>query len=64
MLQYTWNYPSISVHHDNINLIYFFNFIGVQLIYNVAVISAVQSDTVTHIHASILFQIIFLDRPL
>ena len=38
----------------------FFFYIGVQLIYNVVLVSAVQqSDSVIHIHISILFQIPF-----
>ena len=36
-------------------------FIEVQVIYNVVLISAVQkSDSVTHIHISILFQILYI----
>ena len=41
------------------------SFIGVQLIYNVALVSAVQqSESVIHIHISTLFQILFPYRSL
>ena len=47
---------------------FFFNFlfyIGVQLINNVVLVSGVQqSDSVIHIHVSILFQILFPFRLL
>ena len=46
---------------------YFFKliFIGVQLIYNVVLVSAVQqSESVIHLHISILFQILFPHRLL
>ena len=40
-------------------------FIGVELIYNVVLVSGVQrSDSVIHIHISTLFQIIFHYRLL
>ena len=40
-------------------------FIGVQLIYNVVLVSAVQqSESVIHLHISILFQILFPHRLL
>ena len=42
------------------NLLFFLSFIDVQLIYKVVIIFAVQqSDSVTHMHISILFQIFF-----
>ena len=34
----------------------------VLLIYNVVIISAVQRDSIIHVHSSILFQILFLHR--
>ena len=41
----------------------FLNFIEVWLIYNVVIIAAVQqSDSVIHVHTSILSQILFLYR--
>ena len=41
------------------------NFIGVQLIYNVVLVSSIQqNDSVTHIHVSTLFKIIFPYRSL
>ena len=44
-------------------LTYFLSFIEVELIYNVVIISAVQeSDSVIHVHTSILFQILFTHR--
>ena len=45
--------------------LFFFNLIGVELIYNVVLVSGVQqSDSVLDIHVSILFQIIFPFRLL
>ena len=48
--------------------LFFLNFlfyIGVQLINNVVLVSGVQrSDSVTHVHVSLLFQILFLFRLL
>ena len=42
---------------------FFLSFIKVQLIYNIVMIFAVQqSDSIIHIHASILFQILFSFR--
>ena len=44
-----------------LSLFFFFNFIGVWLIYNVLLVSSVQqSDSVIHIRIFILFQIFFL----
>lgn len=41
----------------------FLNFMEIQLIYKVVITSAVQdSDSVLHIHKSILFQILFQHR--
>ena len=41
------------------------NFIGVYLIYNVVLVSAIQqSDSVIHVHISTLFKILFLHRSL
>ena len=46
-------------------LIFKFIFIGVQLIYNVVLVSAVQqSESVIHMHISTLFQILFPYRSL
>ena len=43
--------------------IFYLNFIEVRLIYKVVIMSAVQqSDSVVHIHTSILFQILFPHR--
>ena len=40
--------------------VFFKSFIAVEMIYNVVTISAVQqSDSVMHVHTSILFQILF-----
>ena len=43
----------------------FWNFIGIQLIYNVVLVSGIQqSESVIHIHVSTLFQILFPYKPL
>ena len=45
--------------------LFYFIFIGVQLIYNVVLVSGVQqSESVIHIHISTLFQILFPYRSL
>ena len=51
---------------DQITLVLFKKFlIGLQLIYNAGLVSGVQqSESVTHIHISILLQILFPYRPL
>ena len=42
---------------------FFLNFIGLQLIYNVVLVSGIQqSDSVIHIHIVILYQILFSYR--
>ena len=60
-------------HHDICSLsfakpLFFFNFlfyIGVSLINNVVLVSGgQQSDSIIHIHVSILFQILFPTRSL
>ena len=50
----------------NVYVLYkYLNFIGVQLIYNVVLVSDVQqSDSVIHIHIFIVFQILFPYRSL
>ena len=57
----------LSCNNNNVWVFYNFfsclSFIEVELIYKVVIISAVQhSDSVIHIHTSILFQILFPDR--
>ena len=63
VLKYPQNYQRVTVRKS-----FFFNFlfcIGVELINNVVIVSGVQpSDSVTHIHVSILFQILFPFRQL
>ena len=54
-----------DINHSKIFFLNFLFYIGVQLINNVVLVSGVQqSDSVIHIHVSILFQILFPIRLL
>ena len=54
-----------SSYHFFLSLSLFKIFIGIQLIYNVVLVSGVQqNESVTHIHIFTLFLILFPHRPL